>query len=247
MPDTLLPTHAPAGFEHVHRTLPIALERADLDALLRDMRPYLAWIEHFLASGTEFPSHIPGSGCLAVPVGETMTPEEMFAVLGDRIRYEVSEYDDFWITVHYPNPEPVVTLLPKTLPGVPAAVSALTARCADAMGCPVGGADGTFIAYLLPGFSWAMHTDHDNDYELVDARLHVPLLSSPDNLFVWGRKHDDGREEWLVRKHLAVGGVHYVRVDVPHTVVNNDPTRTRLHLIMDVHHGGAAERYRPLR
>ena len=117
-------------------------------------------------------------------------------------------------------------------------------RCAEALGCTVGGPDGMFLAYLLPGFSWAMHTDHENDYELVASRVHVPLITNPESVFVWGRRGPDGEEEWLVEKYLDAGRVHFVRVDVPHTVVNRHASEPRLHLILDVHEDPAGVRYR---
>ena len=144
------------------------------------------------------------------------------------------EYEEFWVTVHYPNPEPVVTLLPKRLPGTPQKLIDLCEECSRLLGAAVGGSDGMFLAWLLPGFSWAMHTDHDNLYEQIAARIHVPLNTNPESLYVWGRKNEEGKEEWLLVKHLEAGQAHYVRVDVPHTVVNRHPTESRLHLILDV-------------
>jgi hypothetical protein len=217
------------------RELAIDWGEADRCALLARFSPYLAWIETLLAAGEEIPSHIPGSASIAVPIGESTTPAELFAALGPGVSFTVREYEEFWLTIHYPNPEPVVTLLPKVLPGVPHELEELCARCSAALGVPVGGPGGWFLAWLLPGFSWAMHTDHDNRYEQVAARVQVPLLTNPDCHFIWGRIHEGRREEWLVRKHLAAGKAHYVRVDVPHTVVNSHPTASRLHLILDVH------------
>jgi hypothetical protein len=92
-----------------------------------------------------------------------------------------------------------------------------------------------FLAWLLPGFSWAMHTDHDNAYEQVGTRLHIPLITNPEAYYVWGRKREDGSEDWEVVEHLEPFRVHYVRVDVPHTVINRHETEPRLHLILDVH------------
>jgi len=219
----------------VHRVLPLSWSDSDYEALLNDLNPYVAWIDRFLKSGAPFPTHIEHSGCIAVPVGQSTTPTEMFAVLGDKVHFTVQEHDEFWITVHYPNPEPVVTLLPKELPGIPSRLVDLCAECSRVLGFPVGGASGMFLAWLMPGFSWAMHTDHDNAYELVAARVHVPLITNADNFYVWGKKDEQGREVWMLMKHLEQWKAHDVRVDVPHTVVNRHTTEPRLHLILDVH------------
>jgi hypothetical protein len=219
----------------VHRTLPIGWTAADFSRLETDLAPYLRWIRSFLESGDPLPSHIAGSGSIAVPVNDPTTPEDLFAALGEGVRFECREYPNYWVTVHYPNPEPVVTLVPKVLPGVPASLTDLCRSCSEELGATVGGVGGMFLAYLLPGFCWAMHTDHDNLYEQTAARVHVPIITSPLSEYVWGRKLPDGREDWRLRVHLPAGAVHYVRVDVPHTVVNQHPTEPRLHLILDVH------------
>lgn len=229
------------ALDQVTRELSLGWTRQDHEELLASFAPYLRWIETYLASmaaaGTPIPSHIPGSASIAVPIGESTTPAELFAALGPDVTYELTEYDEFWVTVHYPNPEPVVTLLPKTLPGTPSKLVELCDRAGAELGVPVGGPGGWFLAWLLPGFSWAMHTDHDNKYEQVYSRVQVPLITNPAADFIWGRLHPGRREEWLVSKHLAAGKLHYVRVDVPHTVINRSPTESRLHLILDVHEG----------
>jgi hypothetical protein len=223
----------------VHRTLPIGWAARDFRTLETDLAPYVGWIRVFLGSGDPFPSHIAGSGSIAVPVADPTTPEELFAALGEAlgegVRFECREYAAYWVTTHYPNPEPVVTLVPKILPGIPPSLTDLCGRCSEALGATVGGIGGMFLACLLPGFSWAMHTDHDNLYEQTAARVHVPIKTSPLSEYVWGRKLPDGREDWQLCMHLPAGEVHYVRVDVPHTVVNRHPTDPRLHLILDVH------------
>lgn len=214
----------------------MAIEWTDEDArqLKHSLKPYLDWIRKFLESGEEFPTHIEHSGSLAVPIGVTTTPEALFATLGKDVSFSVREYEEFWITVHYPNPEPVVTLLPKVLPGAPDKVMELCAKCSAALGVKVGGIDGMFLAWLLPGFSWAMHTDHDNAYEQIATRVHVPIFTNPQSLYVWGRKREGRDDEWLVTSHLSPGKIYHVRVDVPHTVVNEHDSLPRLHLILDV-------------
>jgi hypothetical protein len=223
--------------DNVQRELEIGWEESDALQLRRELQPYIDWVQTFLNSGEDFPSHIENSGSLAVPVGESTTPADLFATLGPGVSFNLREYADFWITVHYPNPEPVVTLLPKSLPGMPTKLLELCERCGKALGVPVGGTDGVFLAWLLPGFSWAMHTDHDNLYEQIAARIHVPIITNTESLYIWGRRDSDGQEEWLLRKHLESGKIYYVRVDVPHTVINQHATEPRLHLILDVREG----------
>jgi len=206
----------------------------DTRELSESLQPYIDWIQHFLASGQELATHIPGSGSIAVPIGDTTTPEALFAALGDSVKFSCTEFREFWVTIHYPNPEPVVTLVPKVLPGTPRKLDELCAKCTRALGRQVGGIGGMFLAWLLPGFSWAMHTDHDNAYEQISTRVHVPIITNPQSLYVWGRKRDGEPDEWLVTTHLEAGKIYHVRVDVPHTVVNGHDTDPRLHLILDV-------------
>jgi hypothetical protein len=221
--------------DDVHRELLIDWAPTDYSQLLCAFEPYVTWIKRFLCTVTELPSHIPNSGSIAVPIGSSTTPEALFSALGDSVHFECREYSEFWVTVHYPNPEPVVTLLPKQLPGTPAKLVELCDRCTRVVGSRVGGANGMFLAWLLPGFSWAMHTDHDNPYEKTAARVHVPLITNPASLYVWGRKDGQDNEIWLLSKHLEPFKAHLVRVDVPHTVVNGDIESCRLHLVLDVH------------
>jgi hypothetical protein len=239
---TLIDEH-PQIFDLDYLQQEMAIGWTDEDArqLEESLAPYLAWIQKFLDSGEDFPTHIKNSGSIAVPIGNTVTPDEMFACLGKGVKFSVREYDEFWITVHYPNPEPVLTLLPKVLPGAPGKVMELCARCSSALGVKVGGIDGMFLAWLLPGFSWAMHTDHDNAYEMIAKRVHVPILTNPQSIYVWGRKHPGQQDEWLVTSHLEAGKIYLVRVDVPHTVVNQHDTLPRLHLILDVQESPARE------
>ena len=96
---------------NVHRVLPVRWSEGDYQDLSAELRPYIIWIKRFLESGAPFPSHIENSGSIAVPIGESTTPQELFASLGDGVRFSSQEHEEFWITVHYPNPEPVVTLL----------------------------------------------------------------------------------------------------------------------------------------
>lgn len=225
------------GLEDVCREMKLDWTGDDHAELMAELEPYQEWIATFLSSGEELPSHIESSGSIALPIQDSTTPADLFATLGSNVRFSVKEYEKFWITVHYPNPEPVVTLLPKLLPGVPHKLVELCNKCSEHLGIPTGGIGGMFLAYLLPGFSWAMHTDHDNLYEQIASRVHMPLITNRDCLYVWGDRDELGRERWLVTTHLEEGKIYYVRVDVPHTVVNNHATLPRLHLILDVREG----------
>lgn len=220
--------------DYLQQEMSLKWSEADARELRQSLEPYISWIQKFLRSGEEFPTHIENSGSIAVPIGNTTTPEELFATLGPGVSFSMREYEEFWITVHYPNPEPVVTLLPKVLPGAPEKLLELCAACSDELGQKVGGIGGMFLAWLLPGFSWAMHTDHDNAYEQIATRVHVPIITTPESLYVWGRKREGADDEWLVTSHLEAGKIYHVRVDVPHTVVNGHDTEPRLHLILDV-------------
>ena len=144
----------PQIFELDYLQQEMAIEWTDEDArqLEESLNPYLEWIDKFLKSGEDFPTHIENSGSIAVPIGSTVTPDELFATLGSGVSFSVREHEEFWITVHYPNPEPVVTLLPKVLPGAPDKVMELCTKCSDALGVKVGGIGGMFLAWLLPGF-----------------------------------------------------------------------------------------------
>ena len=233
---TLVIDNHPQIFEvdYLQQEMSLGWTAADALELTQSLEPYINWIKVFLESGQDFPTHIPGSGSIAVPIGETTTPDELFAALGDGVKFSCREFPDFWATVHYLNPEPVVTLIPKVLPGTPAKLDELCARCTRELGRKVGGIGGMFLAWLLPGFSWAMHTDHDNAYEMISTRVHVPIITSPKSLYVWGRKHEGAQDEWLVTTHLEAEKIYHVRVDVPHTVVNLHESEPRLHLILDV-------------
>lgn len=221
--------------DYLQQEMSIGWSEEDARQLRLALDPYIEWIQKFLRSGEDFPTHIEGSGSIAVPIGDSTNPDDLFATLGDGVTFSVREYEEFWITVHYPNPEPVVTLLPKVLPGAPEKLMELCEKCTRSLGTPVGGIGGMFLAWLLPGFSWAMHTDHDNAYEQIATRVHVPIITTPESLYVWGRKRAGQEDEWLVTSHLEAGKIYHVRVDVPHTVVNQHGTEPRLHLILDVH------------
>ena len=223
------------------RALTLAWSADRLTALEAELAPYLTHLRGHLASGVALPSHIEGSGCLQAPIGEARDPREMFrraaeegAEVGNR-EFEVHEYRDYWVTVHPSDSDrvptiPVVMLLLKRPPRHFPELDRLRAAAAEVVGARVGGC--TFLALNLPRFHWDLHTD--DEYEAVSSRVHVPLHTTPDNLFVWARTCKSPWGDWLLARHLERGTVYQVRTDVPHTVINNDPCHARLHLIMDV-------------
>jgi hypothetical protein len=89
-----------------------------------------------------------------------------------------------------------------------------------------------FLACNLPRFSWDLHTD--DEYEAVYSRVHLPLRTTPENLFVWAESRKSRWGDWLLATHLERGRLYQVRTDVPHTVINHHPTDPRLHLILDI-------------
>jgi hypothetical protein len=212
-----------------------------LPALEAELAPYLTRLQGYLSSGVTLPSHIEGSGCLQAPVGEAHDPQEMFrraaaegAGVGNKA-FKVHEYGDYWVTVHPSDSDrvptiPVVMMLLKRPPRVFPELDRLREAATSAVGARVGGC--TFLALNLPRFHWDLHTD--DEYEAVSSRVHVPLDTTPENLFVWARDRRSRWGDWILARHLARGKVYQVRTDVPHTVINNHPSDGRLHLIMDV-------------
>lgn len=223
------------------RELTLAWSPDRLTALEAELTPYLASLRGHLSSGVALPSHIEGSGCLQAPVGEEGDPQEMFrraseegAGVGKK-EFEVHEYGDYWVTVHPSDSDrvptiPVVMLLLKRPPRRVPELDRLRAAASDAVGARVGGC--SFLALNLPRFHWDLHTD--DEYEAVSSRVHVPLDTTPENLFVWARDRTSPWGDWLAARHLERGKIYQVRTDVPHTVINNHPSDGRLHLIMDV-------------
>jgi hypothetical protein len=221
--------------------LPVAWTAADQRALEDELSPYVDALRGHLSSGQSVPSHIEGSGCLQAPITEVTDPHQLFhraAQEGAGVgltRYEAIEYDDYWITVHPSDtdrqpPVPVVMLLLKRHPGPLPRLADLCARASEAVGARVGGC--VFLAWNLPRFHWELHTD--DEYEAVYSRVHLPLRTTPENLYVWARDRKSAWGDWLFQQHLEQGKLYHVRVDVPHTVVNNHPNEGRLHLILDV-------------
>ena len=77
----------PQIFELDYLQQEMAIEGTDEDArqLEESLAPYLEWINRFLSSGEDFPTHIENSGSLAVPIGNTTTPDDLFATLGEKL------------------------------------------------------------------------------------------------------------------------------------------------------------------
>lgn len=220
-------------FADVHTILDTPWQPRQQCELEDSLAPYMAHLYELMRSGVQLKTHIPEAFSIALPICETVDPESLFATLGD-VDYESKEYESFWLTTHYPNPEPVVTLIPKQLPGQPEPLVRLCELLSESLECAVGGSDGAFLACLSAGFSWAMHTDDDNSYELVRRRIHVPLRTNPQNIMIWGGWDEAGKEIYVRSEHLERGFLHAVRVDIPHTVINRHFWQPRIHLIIDV-------------
>ncbi|HVE86125.1 MAG TPA: hypothetical protein VND93_24885 [Myxococcales bacterium] len=221
--------------------LPVRWTEDDMAAIERELRPYTAMFEGHLGTGDGVPCHIPGSGCLQAPVTSIADPHQLFqdAAAGGAgvgsVRYEVREYPDYWMTIHPSDtdrqpPVPVPMLLLKRPRWPLPALEELRARCAEVVGARVGLS--MFLACNLPRFSWDLHTD--DEYEAVCSRVHLPLRTTKENLFVWAESRRSAWGDWLLATHLEKGRLYQVRTDVPHTVINRHPTDPRLHLILDI-------------
>jgi hypothetical protein len=215
--------------------LEIGWSEADLRELEAEIAPYTDALREHLASGAEIPSHIPGTGSVCVPITHVTDPWELYRDAEGEVsqeRFEVFEHPTYWITVHF-STVPVVLLLLKSRVGPLVRLNELCARCAEALGAPVG--ETRYLQWNLPGFAWTLHTDHD--YEGVESRVHVPLVTTPQNLFAWADSLEAKREDWLLSLHLERGRAYMTRTDIPHTALNEHPSEGRLHLILDVGRG----------
>lgn len=221
--------------------LPVRWTESDMAEIERDLRPYTAMFQAHLETGHGVPCHIEGSGCLQAPITAINDPDELFrdAAAGGAgvgsVRYEVREYPGYWMTIHPSDterrpPVPVVMLLLKRPSWPLAKLEELRARCAEVVGARVGLS--IFLACNLPRFSWDLHTD--DEYEAVCSRVHLPLRTTRENLFVWAESRRSRWGDWLRAAHLERGRLYQVRTDVPHTVINDHPTDPRMHLILDV-------------
>jgi hypothetical protein len=204
----------------------------DLLALERELSPYINAIRSHFALGRPVQSHLPRTASLCSPITEITDPCELYrdaagSVSGEA--FDAEEYEDYWVLTHQ-SAVPVAILLLKRYPGPLPQHEALCRRCTAALGKTVGGT--SYFQWNLPGFTWAMHTD--DEYEGVWERVHVPLYTNPENLFVWAATLDATPDQWLLAQHLERGKIYVARTDVPHTTVNGHPTESRLHLILDV-------------
>ena len=176
-----------------------------------------------------------------MPITDVTDPEEMFrqaaasgATVGN-MPFQVHEYPDYHLTIHpsdtvRDDPVPVVMLLLKRVPPSLPRLEELCARCARALAAPVGHCN--FLAWNLPGFHWELH--RDDEYEGYSSRVHLPLITTPQNRFVWAADVKTPWGQWLLDRHLERGRLYHVRTDVPHSVIDDHPSEARLHLILDV-------------
>jgi hypothetical protein len=216
----------------LYREIPLGFTEADCAALEAELRPHTDALVLHLGSGETIASHLAGTASVCVPITDITDPHELYreatgTVSGER--FECREYPDYWVTTHH-SEVPVVLLLLKRSPPPPSTLHRLCRACSDALGAQVGGT--CYLQWNMPGFGWKLHTD--DEYEGVRSRVHVPLRTTPENLFAWAPRTDSREDEWVLAVHLKRGGVYVVRTDVPHTAVNRHPSEGRLHLIMDV-------------
>jgi hypothetical protein len=227
-------TPAPPTLGSLCRELAIDWTAADSAELRRQAAGHLAALDHYLALGSEIPSHISGTASICVPITSVTDPVDLFASAAGSVgreSYRVEEYPDYHITVHF-STVPVVILLLKR-PSVPLPkLEDLCARAGAAVGARVGGDRGSYFQLNLPKFGWTLHTD--DEYEGVASRVHLPVSTTPENIFAWAPRLDSPREDWLLETHLEPDKIYQVRTDVPHTAINRHSAEARLHLILDV-------------
>jgi Aspartyl/Asparaginyl beta-hydroxylase len=89
-----------------------------------------------------------------------------------------------------------------------------------ALECPVLAAR---LMRLAPGSTILEHSDHDLDAACGRARLHIPVTTNDDVVFLLNRVPVD----------MAHGSVWYLRLADPHSV-HNGGTTDRVHLVIDV-------------
>lgn len=214
------------------RELDVAWSDADHRRLNAELRPFVTLITRHVESGAEIPSHLPGTGSICTPITSITDPYELYRDAAGAVNQEqfsVQTFEDYWITTHV-SAVPVVILLSKRNFAPFPSLEELCARCTRVLGEPVG--SNCYLQCNLPGFAWQLHTD--DDYEGVSSRVHVPLITTPQNLFAWAPALDSPRPAWLLELHLEAGHAYVTRTDVPHTAINEHPTDARIHLIIDV-------------
>lgn len=89
----------------------------------------------------------------------------------------------------------------------------------------------TRLMRLAPGSTIKEHTDGDLAAETGMARIHVPVVTSPDVEFEVNRRRVD----------MAPGEAWYLRLSDPHRVANRGTT-DRVHLVIDLPVDAALER-----
>jgi hypothetical protein len=78
------------------------------------------------------------------------------------------------------------------------------------------------LARLTPGSLLKEHTDHDFGFEAGTVRLHVPIVTNPDVVFLING----------TRVMMEAGSVWYLRLSDPHSVANRGVT-DRIHMLID--------------
>jgi Aspartyl/Asparaginyl beta-hydroxylase len=81
----------------------------------------------------------------------------------------------------------------------------------------------TRLMRLTPGSTIKEHSDYDLDAALGRARIHVPVTTNDDVVFLLNR----------IRVDMAPGSAWYLRLADPH-YVHNGGTSDRVHLVIDV-------------
>ena len=115
--------------DYLQQEMSVEWTEEDARQLRLALDPYIDWIQTFLGScdssrrTSKTPARSPSPSA-------NDEPRRTLRHARPRRELQLREYEEFWVTVHYPNPEPVVTLLPKVLPGAPEKVLELCAKCA---------------------------------------------------------------------------------------------------------------------
>jgi len=212
--------------------LEIGWSAADERRLYDELRPFVTLVRRHVDGGGPIASHIPGTGSICVPITNITHPDELYRTAEGSVQAEqfvAQDYDDYWLTTHV-STVPVVILLSKRNHAPFPCLSDLCDRCARYLSAPVG--PNCYLQCNLPGFAWQLHTD--DEYEGVSSRVHVPMITTPQNVFAWAPTFDTVRGQWLMERHLERGHVYLTRTDVPHTAINEHPSEARVHLIIDV-------------
>ena len=208
----------------------------DVDELQAQLEPYTNAVLRHLNAGCEIPSHLAGTHAICAPVTSITDPYQLYNDTDGDVSdesFEVQEFDDYWITLHYSNVNvPIVILLLKQNCTPLAKLDELCDLCGRQLGFEAGGDTGAYIQWNGPNFGWAIHTD--DDYEGVDSRIHVPLITSPQSFLCFAETLDAKEDEYILKVHPERGKIYRMNTTVPHTALNKNPVDGRLHLIVDV-------------